>query len=89
MLVGPVPSGGHQRNHCPLCLYSRHLDDQTPGDRASTCRALMVPDGVYTRRNGEYVLVHICLACGVVRHNRIAADDNFSLVLALSEEAAM
>jgi hypothetical protein len=88
MLVGTVPSGGRQRNHCPSCLHSRHLDDQTPGDRASTCGALMAPTGVFTRRNGEYVLVHECMACGVVRHNRIAADDDLSLVLALLKEEA-
>jgi hypothetical protein len=27
--------------------------------------------------------VHRCLSCGVERHNRIAADDHFDLVLAL------
>lgn len=82
-MVGPPPSGGRQRNHCPRCLYSRHVDDRTPGDRASDCGALMAPIGVYTRRNGEYVVVHRCLGCGTVRYNRVAADDIFDLVLTL------
>jgi hypothetical protein len=45
----------------------------------------MAPIGHFTRPNGEYGLVHHCLACGVRRHNRIAADDDFDLVLALPD----
>lgn len=74
--IGEPPSGGQQRNHCPMCLYSLHVDDRTPGDRASTCRSLMQPVGVFYRRNLEQVVVHRCLGCGFVRYNRIAADDN-------------
>ena len=83
LLVGMPPSGGRQRNHCPYCLHSRHLDDTRPGDRASECGGLMRPISTYTRRNGEYVLVHRCHGCGIERHNRIAADDDFDLVCAL------
>jgi len=25
------------RNHCPYCLFSKHLDDKFPGDRLSEC----------------------------------------------------
>lgn len=84
-MVGPVPSGGRHRNHCPVCLHSRHVDDRLPGDRGSTCGATMAPIGAYTRSGGEYGLEHRCLQCGVVRHNRIAADDNFALVMALPD----
>lgn len=74
--VGPPISGGRHRNHCPLCLYSRHVDRQTPGDRLSDCRSLMEPVGTWFRRNGEQVIVHRCLGCDVERHCRVAADDN-------------
>lgn len=74
--VGPTNSGGRHRNHCPLCLYSRHVDDSRPGDRASTCGALMAPIGTFCRPQGEQVLLHRCLGCGQERHNRIAADDS-------------
>ena len=84
-MVGQPPSGGRHRNHCPICLHSRHLDERAPGDRASDCGALMAPIGAFTRRNGEHVLVHRCLDCGIIRHNRIAADDNFDYVLDLLE----
>ena len=81
--IGPLPSGGHHRNHCPLCLYSRHVDDRRSGDRASACGSLMQPIGAFQRPNGEHVIVHRCLGCGFERFNRIAADDDFDLVLAL------
>ncbi len=43
----------------------------------------MQPIGSFQRRNGEHVLVHRCLGCGFERFNRIAADDDFELVLSL------
>gem|GEM_PF-2393653 len=75
-MIGPTISGGRHRNHCPLCLYSRHVDDRRPGDRASTCGSVMAPVGLLTRRNGEPVILHRCLGCGREKPNRIAADDN-------------
>lgn len=75
-MVGPTVSGGRHRNHCPFCLYSRHVDDVKPGDRASACRAKMAPIGLYTRPSGDLVIIHRCLGCGFERHNRVAADDN-------------
>lgn len=81
------PSGGRHRNHCPFCLYSRHVDDRKPGDRMSTCGCVMQPSGYFQRPNGEYVIVHTCLGCGFERFNRIAADDDFDLVLSLPAQA--
>jgi len=49
----------------------------------SACGGSMDPIGGFQRRNGEFVLVHRCLECGLERFNRIAADDDFDLVLAL------
>lgn len=74
--VGPTVSGGRHRNHCPLCLHSRHVDGNRPGDRASDCGSLMAPVGTFNRPKGEQVILHRCLGCGLERHNRVAADDN-------------
>jgi len=60
------------------------VDTEKPGDRASQCRGLMEPVGAFTRRTGEYVLVHRCTKCGFERFNRIAGDDDFDLVTKLS-----
>ena len=70
-----APGTAH-RNHCPTCLWSRHVDDDTPGDRASDCCSLMEPIGITVRGGGEWVLVHRCTGCDEVHLNRTAADDN-------------
>ena len=68
--------GTKHRNHCPSCLWSRHVDGRTPGDRAAGCAGGMEPIGVCVRDDGEWALVHRCAACATVRLNRIAGDDN-------------
>jgi hypothetical protein len=84
-MVGLVPSGGKHRNHCPYCLHSRHVDLKTLGDRLSPCGGTMAPIGAFTRADGEYSIIHRCLACGLERRNRIAADDDFELVTSLPD----
>ncbi len=69
-----APGTAH-RNHCPSCLWSRHVDD-APGDRAADCGAAMEPVAVSTRRDGEWTLVHRCRGCHTLHLNRIAGDDN-------------
>ena len=70
--VVPLTKGGY-RNHCPQCLYSRHLD-MAPGDRASSCKGMMEPIAIKHSSNKGLQLVHWCTSCGVVRANRIARD---------------
>ncbi len=81
--VGRLPSGGHNRNHCPYCLYSQHVDAERSGDRASACKGMMAPIGVFERPNGEEVIVHRCVRCGFERFNRVGADDDEAQVAAL------
>jgi hypothetical protein len=83
LMIGVPPSGGRNRNHCPSCLYSKHVDGRTPGDRASECGAMMAPIAAFVRSRGEHAIVHRCLGCGFERHNRIAADDNFASIMRL------
>lgn len=71
--------GTKNRNHCPKCLWSVHVDDVS-GDRSSKCRSLMEPIGKIYKEDGEEVLIHKCTKCGLVRKNRIAGDDDWGLV---------
>jgi hypothetical protein len=75
--------GTRHRNHCPSCLWSRHLDE-LPGDRAAGCAGAMEPIAVAVRDDGEWALVHRCEACSAVRLNRIAGDDNAYSLLQLA-----
>lgn len=51
------------RNHCPFCLWSRHVDIN-PGDRANPCQGMMKPIGIYTHARKKYVVLHQCVKCG-------------------------
>ena len=34
----PILSGVNNRNHCPYCLHSRHVDLYQAGDRLNACK---------------------------------------------------
>lgn len=73
--VGNEAYGTEHRNHCPWCLWSRHVDSR-PGDRAADCNGAMEPIAVWVRQGGEWAIIHRCRSCGVLHSNRIAGDDN-------------
>ena len=75
--------GTRHRNHCPWCLWSLHVDVR-PGDRRCGCRGPMEPIAVSVRPDGEWMLVHRCKACGVMRTNRIAGDDGPLALISLA-----
>lgn len=76
---GKEVSGDGYTNHCPFCLYSKHVDVY-PGDRAAACGGMMVPIRVEMVR-GEKLLVHRCEKCGHLKKNRCAANDDFDALL--------
>jgi len=91
-----IVSGVHNRNHCPYCLWSCHLDLYAAGDRLSACKAPMQPVGLtmkmtrnkYQRDSrGELMLIHQCADCKTLSINRIAADDDSGAVTAVFEES--
>jgi DNA-directed RNA polymerase subunit RPC12/RpoP len=80
-----VLSGVNNRNHCPYCLWSCHLDLFVAGDRLSACKGQMKPGGLTMKESrnkyrldtgGELMLIHKCIECGDLSINRIAADDD-------------
>ena len=81
--VTPDPAGQEHRNHCPFCLRSVHLDI-LPGDRASRCGGIMEPIAISVRQSKEWVIIHRCTECGILRENRIAGDDNEMALLSLA-----
>ena len=83
MLVLPEGAGSQHRNHCPNCLTSAHMDIE-PGDRMSYCKGAMDPIGVWVRKNGEWAIIHRCRICGELSTNRIAADDNPTLLMSIA-----
>lgn len=49
---------GSARNHCPFCLYSKHLDDLFPWDRKSKCNWLMKPVWIDYKKNKWWMIKH-------------------------------
>lgn len=79
---GAEVKGDGYTNHCPHCLYSKHVDIN-PGDRAEECGGLMEPVDLELK-DGRYILVHRCQKCGFTRRNKVDDGDDFNAVLKLS-----
>ena len=74
------------RNHCPKCLYSKHVDIN-PGDREETCQGLLEPIGLDVNSKKGYIIIFKCQKCGMIRKNKVAEDDDMDLVIKLSHPA--
>ena len=83
---GTSVKGDGYTNHCPKCLWSKHVD-VNPGDRANTCGGLMKP----VRTEGtvaKYFLVHECVKCGAETRNIFGKKDSTEALLAVAKDAA-
>lgn len=70
------------RDHCPYCLYSKHLDIN-PGDRQNNCHGLMTPIGIEKYKN-SYKIIYNCNKCHQKHKNIMAIDDDFNEIIKLS-----
>ena len=71
------------RNHCPYCLYSKHIDVY-PGDRLEKCKGELEPVSLEIDSKKGYVIIHKCKKCGAIRKNKVAEDDNMQEIIKLS-----
>ncbi len=81
---GHKVKGNGFTNHCPKCLYSRHVD-VWPGDRKEECGGLMEPVGMELK-NEKYILTHRCLVCGKETHCKASNNDSIDALTKLSEK---
>lgn len=79
---GNFVKGNGYTNHCPKCLYSRHVDIN-PGDRQADCHGLMAPVGLEIK-SAEYLIIQRCEKCGHERKNHAVPEDDFDEILKLS-----
>lgn len=78
---GVLVEGNGYTNHCPECLWGKHVDIN-PGDRKSSCRGLMKP--IALEKKGEkYSISHRCVVCGFERKNKVSERDNFESMLSI------
>lgn len=76
-------TGDGYTNHCPRCLWSRHVDLQ-PGDRLAECGGAMAPVAVDGGAK-SYRILHRCQICGAEKWNQAAPEDNFQELLAIAQ----
>ncbi len=79
---GKEVKGDGYTNHCPVCLWCRHVDIN-PGDRAEECKGMMEPV-VVEILHGDNVVTHHCTKCRFERKNKINKNDNEQVVIYLS-----
>ena len=70
------------RDHCPFCLYSKHVDIE-PGDRKNTCHGLLEPIGIEKFKD-TYKVIYKCQKCHQLHKNIVAKDDDMNLIIKLS-----
>jgi DNA-directed RNA polymerase subunit RPC12/RpoP len=74
--------GDGYTDHCPKCLWGKHVDEEIPGDRASDCGGLMKPvESSYV--SGKFKIHYKCSKC---RHGfwvREGRGDNRELLMGL------
>jgi RNHCP domain len=68
--VAPLTNGSY-RNHCPFCLFSKHVDVR-PGDRSESCNGMMEAIGLVYHSQKGYQIIHRCLRCRAVKVNKVA-----------------
>lgn len=77
------PLGYTARDHCPYCLYSKHVDIN-PGDRANPCKGLLEPIGIEKFKD-TYKILYKCKKCHKEHKNILARDDSMDEFIRISK----
>lgn len=77
------PLGYTARDHCPYCLYSKHVDIN-PGDRQNSCKGLLKPTGIEKYKD-TYKILYKCEKCHKDHKNIAATDDNMEKIIEISK----
>lgn len=80
---GKETRGKGYTDHCPVCLWSKHVD-LNPGDRKADCGGLMEPIGVQVK-SGGYIIHYRCTKCAFKHKVKAAPNDNFDEIVKLSK----
>lgn len=78
---GKHVDGTGYTDHCPNCLWSKHVDIN-PGDRKAKCGGLMEPVGVEIK-GIKSIIYYQRRKCGFTFRVKAAPNDNFEEILKL------
>jgi len=68
-------------NHCPKCLWSKHVD-VAPGDRLAKCCGTMKPIK-FEKEKSEYIFTHRCIICNYEKRNKMSSKDDFDKAISI------
>jgi hypothetical protein len=80
---GKLIKGNGYTNHCPFCLWSKHVDIN-PGDRKSPCQGIMKPIRIEKSKKGM-LIIHQCQKCLFKKRNKVAKEDNFDEIIRIQK----
>ncbi len=63
------------RDHCPYCLYSKHVDNN-PGDRLARCEGILKPMAYAKHGKKGFMIHYICQSCGQKKVNKFLEIDS-------------
>ena len=72
------------RDHCPFCLYSKHVDIN-PGDRLNKCKGLLKPIDIEKYKD-PYKIIYECTKCHEKHKNIMANDDDYNIIIEISKK---
>ncbi len=83
---GEEVEGSGYTNHCPNCLWSKHVDIN-PGDRKNDCGGLMKPVDAYFKSQ-QWYLEQKCQKCGTVNVIKVLLEDNQEAIREILDKKA-
>ena len=72
------------RDHCPYCLYSKHVDIN-PGDRLNSCHGMLRPIDIEKFKD-SYKIIYKCEKCNMIHKNIAANDDDMNKIIEISKK---
>ena len=83
---GEKIKGDGYTDHCSKCLWGKHVDEIIPGDRMSSCGALMEPQrAIYEK--GVFKIFYKCSKCNHQFWVKEGKGDNREELLRLTESS--
>jgi len=64
------------RDHCSVCLWSLHVDDN-PGDRNANCGGMLKPLAYSSHKKKGYMIHYSCQKCGAEKVNKFLEFDEY------------
>ena len=81
---GEEVNGDGYTDHCPKCLWGKHVDEEIPGDRASDCKGLMEPiASQFSISNFQFSIKYKCIKCGHIFKVREGKEDEREKLISL------